>query len=43
MDNILFIGAPGKLLFSQSFKNSFLKLNYKRIGKFYWQNLSLLI
>lgn len=29
MDTILFIGAPGKLLFSESFKNSFAKFNYK--------------
>ena len=29
MDTILFIGAPGKLLFSESFKHSFTKFNYK--------------
>ena len=45
MDTILFIGAPGKLLFSESFKNSFAKFNYKIVEpeylKFSEQNFIL--
>lgn len=45
MDTIMFIGAPGKLLFSESFKNSFAKFNYKIVEpeylKFSEQNFIL--